>query len=124
MTHFADEEIDGLLRSHEAQMEAERKNDARTAMHPPEQRADALLRSGVKSEIPIKQSPIKRIALDPEAGAECLTVRPVARGHELLQPVAGNEFVEDRGAREVRVVAAHAHHALVIGHGVGWITHD
>ena len=121
MANFADQQVDSLLRGHRAQMEAEREDDAGAAVHAPEQSSDALLRRVVEAMIPENHLPIEGVALNPEAGFKLLPVGPVALRHELLQPVAGDELVKDRGVREAGIVAAHAHHALLKRHSVGWI---
>jgi hypothetical protein len=43
----------------------------------------------------------------------------MTRGHEALKVMARDKFVMNCGAREVDVVAAHAHHFLFVGHRVG-----
>src|SRR6266568_1301764 len=103
-------------------METKRENNAGAAVHPPEKRANTLLRSCVESMIPEVHLPIEGVALDPKASEEELPVRPVTSSGELLEPVAGNKFVENCGMCKAWIVAAHAHQALVKGHGVGWIT--
>src|SRR5215813_7521357 len=44
-----DEEIDGFLWRPLPEVELERKDDSRAAVHPPEQRADAILRRRVEA---------------------------------------------------------------------------
>ena len=77
--------------------------------------------SGVagKPTIPEQHLPVERPALGPERRAERAAVRVVARGHERLEVVAGDQLVVHGGAREVDVVAAHAHQLVVVIHRVG-----
>src|SRR5215471_16073922 len=105
-------------------METERKDDARAAVHPPEERTDLVLRLALKLEVPEQQLPIKRVPLSPEWRAEKRAIRPIARGHEALEMMAGNQFMKDGGARKRRIVAAHAHHLLFMRHGVGRVRHE
>src|ERR1044071_1412991 len=88
-------------------------------MHAPEEHSDTLLRRLRKTEIPQQQFPVKRVPLAPERRAEDGTIWFVTRGHESLKVMSGDELVMDRGAREIDVVAAHAHHLLLVRQPVG-----
>src|SRR5258706_1020809 len=102
-------------------MKAQRKNNARAAMHAPEKHADAVLRRLGKIQIPEQQLPIKRVAFSPERCAEQSAVRSIASSHKSLQVMTGNQFVKDGGPRKVNVVAAHTHQLLFVRHGVSGI---
>src|SRR5262249_33528735 len=102
-------------------MEAEREYDTRAAVAAPEEESDAVFGSLRELHIPEQQLPIKRPALGPEGRAEQPAIWLVARGHKALQVMARNQFVMHGRAREVRVVAAHAHHLLLVRHRDGGI---
>src|SRR6266545_5350103 len=102
-------------------MEAEREDDARAAVAAPEEESDAVFGSLRELHIPEQQLPIKRPALAPEGRAEQPAIWLVARSHKALQVMAWNQFVMHGRAREMRVVAAHAHHLLLVRHSVGGI---
>src|SRR5438105_12779927 len=38
--------------------------------------------------------------------------------------MARNQFMKDSCAREMRIVTAHAHHLLLVRHGVSWIRNE
>src|SRR5258706_1963194 len=79
-----DEEVDALLRRHLFKMEAQRKDDARAAMHAPKERTDLFFRLLLKLQIPKQQLPIERVAFSPERRAEQASIWFVARSHEPL----------------------------------------
>src|SRR4051794_22435604 len=98
MAHTVDQQLDTLLRRHLLEMEVEREDDARAAMHAPEEHAYLLLGRLGEAEVPQQQLPVKRVAFRPERRAEDRAVRLVTRGHEALQVMARNEFVMDSRA--------------------------
>ena len=118
VAHPLDQEIDAFLRGHLAQMEAQRKDDPRAAVHPPEQRPDALLRRVREPQIPQQHLPVEGHALGPERRAEQAAIRTIALRHVLLHVVARDQFVEHGGPREEHVVAAQALHLLGDRHAV------
>src|SRR5437868_15122599 len=87
-------------------------------MHAPEKHSDAILWRLRKFQIPKEQLPIERITLGPERCAEQAAIGSIARRHESLQVMTGNQFMKDGGAREVNVVPTHAHHLLLVRHCV------
>src|SRR5260370_23519228 len=99
-------------------MKAERRDDPRAATHAPAAHADAILGRLRKLQVPEQKLPTKRVAFGPERRAEHTAVRFVARGHEALQVMTRDKLVKDRSAREVNIVAAHAHHLLFVRHRV------
>src|SRR5215510_14037138 len=121
MAHAIDQKVDALLRRHLLKMEAEREDDARAAMHAPEEHADAVLRRLGKIQVPEQHLPIERAAFGPERRAEQTAIWLVTRRHKTLQMMTGNQFMKNRGAREVHVVAGHTHHLLLVGHGIRWV---
>src|SRR6266540_1178851 len=108
MADAVDQEIDALLGSHSAEVETERKNDARTAVHSPEQRADAVFGRFVKFQIPQQKLPIERPAFAGKWRREESAIRAIARRHESLQLVAWDQLVKHGRAGKRYVVAAHA----------------
>src|ERR1041385_34738 len=116
-----DEKVDALLGRHFLEVETERKNNARAAMHAPEERAHFIFRLLLETHVPKQKLQIKRVAFGPEGRAEQAAIRAITRGHETLKVVSRNQLMKDRGARERRIVAAHAHHLLFMSHGVGGI---
>src|SRR5262245_4609148 len=92
------QEIDAFFRSHLAQMKLQRKDDARRAVHAPEQRADAVLRRLVEVEIPEQHLPIHGPSFTPERRGEGAAIRPVTVRHVTLQMMAWNELVKNGGA--------------------------
>src|SRR5262249_34263690 len=94
------EEVDAFLRRHFLQVEAQRENDARAAVHAPEERADFVLGLSLEFQVPEEQFPVERVAFRPEGRAEQATIRFVTSRHETLQVMAGNQFMKDGGARE------------------------
>ena len=93
-------------------------------MHPPEKRADAVFRRLVKALVPQQKLPVQRPALHPERRVENLAVRAVTGGHIPLQVMARDQLVMRHGMREMRVVAAHAHHFLLVRHGRGRVGNE
>src|ERR1051325_12045301 len=93
-------------------------------MHAPEEHPDSLLGCLSETQIPQQQLPVKRVALGPERRPEDCAIRFIARSHEALQVMPRNELVMDGRAREIDVVAAHAHHLLLVRHRVGWKRHQ
>src|SRR5215510_6499596 len=102
-------------------MKTEREDDARAAVAAPEEESDAVFGSLRELHVPEQQLAIKRPALAPEGRAEQPAIWLVARSHKALQVMARDQFVMHGRAREVGVVATHAHHLLLVRHRVGWI---
>src|SRR5688572_31226434 len=90
-------------------------------MHMPEKRSDLVLRCLRKVHVPKQELPVKRPTFTPKWSTKQPAIWFVTRGHEPLQVMTGNQFVMHCGAREVRVVATHAHHFLFMRHRAGWI---
>src|ERR1043166_2404779 len=99
-------------------METEREDDSGAPMHPPEERADLVLRLLLKFQIPEQQLPVKCVALTPERCTKQPSIRFVASRHESLQMMARYQFMKDGGSREGGIVATHAHHLLFMRHCV------
>src|SRR5262249_4000547 len=53
------QKVDALFGSHLPQMKAERENDARGAVHSPEEHSDLVLRSLGEVEVPEQHLPVK-----------------------------------------------------------------
>src|SRR5687767_5458366 len=102
-------------------MEAEREDDPGTAVHPPEESADAVFGSHLKAVIPEKHLPVQCLPFIPEWGAEDAPMRIVARGHESLQVVSRIQLVKHDSAGKMRVVSAQAHHLFLFRHVRRWI---
>ena len=85
-------------------------------MHAPEEHADPVLGRFGEALVPEQQLPVESPALGPERRVEQPAIGLVARGHVLLQVMAGNHLVKDRRAREVDIVAAHAHQLCLVRH--------
>src|SRR5438105_15805387 len=103
MPDALDQQVDALLRRHLLQVEAEREDDSRAAVHAPEERADAILRRLLELHVPEQQLPVERPALAPERRAEQTAIGPVAGRHIALEVMARNQFVKDCGAREMNI---------------------
>src|SRR6516225_11748148 len=120
VAYAVNQEIDGLLGRHLAQVKTERENDARASVHSPEQRANTVFSGLLKFHVPQQELPIERPALrDERCSADGASVGAVPSRHVALKVVARDELVEDGGARERNIVPAHAHHLLLEGHGGG-----
>src|SRR5262252_3270017 len=100
MSHAVDEKVDALLRSHLLQVKTERKNNASAAMHPPEERADLVLRLLLEFQVPEEQFPVESVAFRPEGRAEQSAIRFVTSSHEALEVMTRNQLMKDSGARE------------------------
>lgn len=130
MTYSRHQQVDAFLRRHLAKVELDRKNDTSAAMHPPEEHSDAVL-SFVgcpflpcfrrEAALPQKQLPVHGPAFDPERCLEELTMRVIAVHVVELEMVAGDELMEDCGARECRTVTAHTHQFVFVGHAARWV---
>src|SRR5687767_12139815 len=90
MADTIDEIIDTLLRRHLFQMEAQRENDSRAAVHVPEQHANLVLRRLRKVHVPKQKLPVKRPAFAPKWCAEQASIWLVALSHEALQMMTGD----------------------------------
>src|SRR5262245_37168016 len=101
-------------------MEVQREDDAGTAVHPPDQEADAIFRRAREAHLVEHELPVERVALGPEGGAKRATIWLVTGGHESLQVVARNQFMVDGGPRKMDVVAAQALQLGIVGHRVSW----
>ena len=104
------------LRRHLLEVEAQRKDDPGAAVHPPEEHADAVLGRLREALIPEQELPVERPALDPERRVEDAAVGLVSRAHVALEVMAGDQLVMHRGAGEMDVVPAHAHHLRLVRH--------
>src|ERR1043166_2021934 len=98
MSNFIDQQIDAFLRRHLFEMKTEREDDARAAVHAPEEHPDFLLRRLREAEVPHQQFPVKRVALTPERRSKDRSIRFVSRRHETLQMMARNQLVKNRRA--------------------------
>ena len=102
-------------------MKIERKDDPGRSVRTPEQRSDSILGCFSESPVPEQKFPVERPAFAPERRAEKLAVRPVTARHKLLQMMAGNQFVMRDGTGKMRIIAAQAHHLLLVRHTAGRI---
>src|SRR5438552_15340890 len=66
-----------------------------------------------------KSSQYRGPPLAPKRSSKRAAVRFVARAHVALQVMTRNQFVKYGGPREMNVVAAHAHHLLLVAHSIG-----
>src|SRR5437773_7736344 len=87
-------------------------------MHSPEEHTNAVLRTLGKLKIPHHEFPIERPTFAPKRCAEQIAVGPITRRHKSLQMMTRYELVEYSRARKMHVVAAHAHHFLLVTHAV------
>ena len=123
VAHAIHQQVHGLVGRHLAQVETQREQDAGGAVAAPEQHANPVLGRGREAALVQAELPVQRPALAPERRVEQLTLRLVAGVVEVLQVVAGDQFVVHHGAGEMAVVAAQRHQLLVVRHGVGGVGH-
>src|SRR5262249_3426912 len=90
-------------------------------MHAPEEHANAILGAFGETHVPEQELPVQRPTLAPEWCSKRSSIWLVARTHVALQVMTGNQLMKNGGPREMNVVAAHAHHLLLVTHGAGGI---
>src|SRR5437879_5387386 len=100
-------------------MKTQREDNSRATVQAPEEHADAILGRLREALVPEEEFPIQGPALAPKRSPKRAAVRFVARAHVALQVMTRNQFVKYGGPREMNVVAAHAHHFLLVAHSIG-----
>src|SRR5213080_431148 len=100
-------------------MKTQRKDDSRATVQAPEEHADAILGRLREALVPEEEFPIQGPSLAPKRSPKRAAVSFIARAHVALQVMTRNQFVKYGGPREMNVVAAHAHHFLLVAHSIG-----